>query len=214
MVDGSLPLVVGIAGPSGSGKTTLAQGILNKIGTQRIAFLPHDAYYRNQEHLLYSERLQVNYDHPDALETELLIMQILKLKAGQAIELPVYDFKAYTRSLQTQQVLPRAIILVEGILIFADPRLRDLFDVRIYVDAAADICFIRRLQRDIKERGRSVDSIVQQYLKTVRPSLIEFVEPSKRYADLIVPEGGMNQVALAMVTSRLHSLLSQEQKDV
>ncbi len=214
MLDGSLPLVVGIAGPSGSGKTTLAQGILNKIGTQRIAFLPHDAYYRNQEHLLYSERLQVNYDHPDALETELLIMQILKLKAGQAIELPVYDFKAYTRSLQTQQVLPRAIILVEGILIFADPRLRDLFDVRIYVDAAADICFIRRLQRDIKERGRSVDSIVQQYLKTVRPSLIEFVEPSKRYADLIVPEGGMNQVALAMVTSRLHSLLSQEQKDV
>lgn len=214
MLDGSLPLVVGIAGPSGSGKTTLAQGILNKIGTQRIAFLPHDAYYRNQEHLLYSERLQVNNDHPDALETELLIMQILKLKAGQAIELPVYDFKAYTRSLQTQQVLPRAIILVEGILIFADPRLRDLFDVRIYVDAAADICFIRRLQRDIKERGRSVDSIVQQYLKTVRPSLIEFVEPSKRYADLIVPEGGMNQVALAMVTSRLHSLLSQEQKDV
>lgn len=214
MLDGSLPLVVGIAGPSGSGKTTLAQGILNKIGTQRIAFLPHDAYYRNQEHLLYSERLQVNYDHPDALETELLIMQILKLKAGQAIELPVYDFKAYTRSLQTQQVLPRAIILVEGILIFADPRLRDLFDVRIYVDAAADICFIRRLQRDIKERGRSVDSIVQQYLKTVRPSLIEFVEPSKRHADLIVPEGGMNQVALAMVTSRLLSLLSQEQKDV
>lgn len=214
MLDGSLPLVVGIAGPSGSGKTTLAQGILNKIGTQRIAFLPHDAYYRNQEHLLYSERLQVNYDHPDALETELLIMQILKLKAGQAIELPVYDFKAYTRSLQTQQVLPRAIILVEGILIFAGPRLRDLFDVRIYVDAAADICFIRRLQRDIKERGRSVDSIVQQYLKTVRPSLIEFVEPSKRYADLIVPEGGMNQVALAMVTSRLRSLLSQEQKDV
>lgn len=214
MLDGSLPLVVGIAGPSGSGKTTLAQGILNKIGTQRIAFLPHDAYYRNQEHLLYSERLQVNYDHPDALETELLIMQILKLKAGQAIELPIYDFKAYTRSLQTQRVLPRAIILVEGILIFADPRLRDLFDVRIYVDAAADICFIRRLQRDIKERGRSVDSIVQQYLKTVRPSLIEFVEPSKRYADLIVPEGGMNQMALAMVTSRLRSLLSQEQKDV
>jgi uridine kinase len=213
MAPSELPLVIGIAGPSGSGKTTLAQGILTQVGAERIAFLPHDAYYRNQDQMPYEERLLVNYDHPDSLETELLIAHILALKAGQPVALPVYDFKAYTRSVESRRVEPRTIILVEGILIFTDPQLRKLFDARIFVDADPDICFIRRLQRDIHERGRSVESVIQQYLGTVRPSYLEFVEPSKRFADVIVPEGGMNEVALSLVIARLRALLNQERPD-
>lgn len=213
MAPSELPLVIGIAGPSGSGKTTLAQGILTQVGAERIAFLPHDAYYRNQDQMPYEERLLVNYDHPDSLETELLIAHIRALKAGQPVELPVYDFKAYTRSVESRRVEPRTIILVEGILIFTDPQLRKLFDARIFVDADPDICFIRRLQRDIHERGRSVESVIQQYLGTVRPSYLEFVEPSKRFADVIVPEGGMNEVALSLVIARLRALLNQERPD-
>lgn len=213
MAPSELPLVIGIAGPSGSGKTTLAQGILTQVGAERIAFLPHDAYYRNQDEMPYEERLLVNYDHPDSLETELLIAHIRALKAGQPVELPVYDFKAYTRAVESRRVEPRTIILVEGILIFTDPQLRKLFDARIFVDADPDICFIRRLQRDIHERGRSVESVIQQYLGTVRPSYLEFVEPSKRFADVIVPEGGMNEVALSLVIARLRALLNQERPD-
>lgn len=213
MAPSELPLVIGIAGPSGSGKTTLAQGILTQVGAERIAFLPHDAYYRNQDEMPYEERLLVNYDHPDSLETELLIAHIRALKAGQPVELPVYDFKAYTRAVESRRVEPRTIILVEGILIFTDPQLLKLFDARIFVDADPDICFIRRLQRDIHERGRSVESVIQQYLGTVRPSYLEFVEPSKRFADVIVPEGGMNEVALSLVIARLRALLNQERPD-
>ena len=203
----TLPLVVGIAGGSGSGKTTLAEAILDEIGRERIAFLPHDAYYRDQSHLTLEERLRVNYDHPDALETDLLIQHIEALLRGEAIERPVYDFKLNTRSPETRYVEPRQIILVEGILLFYEPQLRKLFDMKLFVDADPDICFIRRLMRDIQERGRTVESVITQYLGTVRPSYIEFVEPSKRFADVIIPEGGMNNVALQMVIARLRGLL-------
>lgn len=207
MATSLLPLVVGIAGPSGSGKTTLAQTVLNEIGVDRIAFLPHDAYYRNQDEMSFEDRLKTNYDHPDSLETELLIDHIRALKTHKTVEVPVYDFKSYTRSGNTTKVVPRSIVLVEGILIFTEPKLRRLFDVKIFIDADPDICFIRRLQRDITERGRSVESVISQYLSTVRPSNIDFVEPSKRYADVIIPQGGMNSVALDMVIARFRSLL-------
>jgi uridine kinase len=202
-----LPIVVGIAGGSGSGKTTLSQAILDEIGRERIAFLPHDAYYRDQAGLSMEERLMVNYDHPDALETDLLIQHIQTLRHGEAIDRPVYDFKLYTRSQETRRIEPRQIILVEGILLFYEPLLRKVFDMKLYVDADPDICFIRRLTRDMQERGRSVESVIEQYLSTVRPSYIEFVEPSKRFADVIIPEGGMNNVALQMVIARLRGLL-------
>ncbi|MFZ3069832.1 MAG: uridine kinase [Anaerolineaceae bacterium] len=207
MATSTPPLVIGIAGGSGSGKTTLARAILDEIGRDRIAFLPHDAYYCDQTELTFEERLKVNYDHPDSLETDLLIEHVKALHRGNTIELPVYDFKQYTRSAETRRIEPRSIILVEGILLFYESKLRKLFDVKLFMDADPDICFIRRLQRDIRERGRTVDSVIQQYLDTVRPSYIEFVEPSKRFADVIIPEGGKNSVALQMVIARLHNLL-------
>ena len=203
------PIIIGVAGGSGSGKTTLAQSILEEIGSDRIAFLPHDAYYRNLDHLPFEERLKVNYDHPDSLETELLIAHIHALSAGHAVDLPVYDFKAHTRSKTTLRVEPRPIILVEGILIFAEPGLRRIFSMKLFVDTDPDICFIRRLERDITERGRTVESVINQYMATVRPSYIEFVEPSKRFADVIIPEGGMNTVALQMVIARLRGMLDE-----
>ncbi len=206
MAANTSPIVVGIAGASGSGKTTLAHSILDAIGRDKIAFLPHDAYYRNQDATPFEERLRVNYDHPDSLETTLLIQHIKALHNGKPVKMPIYDFKLYTRSSETKIVEPRQIVLVEGILLFWESALRDLFDVKIFVDAAPDICFIRRLSRDVRERGRTVDSVVTQYLGTVRPSFIEFVEPSKRFADVIIPEGGKNTVALQMVIARLRSL--------
>jgi len=203
----STPMIIGIAGGSGSGKTTLANSILDAIGRDRISFLPHDAYYRNQSDKTFEERLLVNYDHPDSLETELLIKHIQTLKRGEAVDLPVYDFKLNTRSDQTVIVLPKPIILVEGILIFVEPELRSLCSMKLFVDTDQDICFIRRLQRDVTERGRTVESVINQYLQTVRPSYIEFVEPTKRFADVIIPEGGRNTVAADMVIARLKALL-------
>lgn len=201
------PLVIGIAGGTGSGKSTVANAILRRVGAQHIAFLPHDAYYRELQHLSKTERARINFDHPDALESELLVQHILALKSGQAIELPVYDFTTDSRTGQTVHIEPRKIVLVEGILIFYEKSLRDLFDVRIFVDTDADIRFIRRLQRDIIERGRTMESVINQYLNTVRPMHLEFVEPSKRYADVIIPEGGLNTVALDMVTARIEAML-------
>jgi uridine kinase len=210
MAHSKSPLIIGIAGGSGSGKTTLAELILEHIGKDKIAFLPHDAYYRDQDHLPYEERVKVNYDHPDSLETELLIRHIQDLEAGKPIELPVYDFTIHSRKHVTVTVEPRSIILVEGILIFYEKKLRKLFDVKLFVDADPDIRFIRRLTRDITERGRSVDSVINQYQTTVRPMYLEFVEATKRYADIIIPEGGRNSVALEMVIARLESLLGEE----
>jgi len=201
------PLIIGIAGGSGSGKTTLANSILEAIGEDKIALLPHDAYYRDQRNKSLEERRLVNYDHPDSLETDLMIKHIQTLTRGEAIDLPVYDFKQQTRVAETVRIQPKPIILVEGILIFVEPNLRNLFSMKLFVDTDQDICFIRRLLRDVTERGRTVESVIDQYLRTVRPSFIEFVEPTKRFADVIIPEGGQNTVASDMVIARLKALL-------
>jgi uridine kinase len=201
------PLVIGIAGGSGSGKTTVAQEILNRVGPARISFLQHDAYYKDLSGLPPTQRMAVNFDHPNSLETELLIQHIEMLKKNEKVDLPIYDFANHSRTEETFEVLPRGVILVEGILIFAEPDLRKLFDVKIFVDTDDDIRFIRRLERDIAERGRTTDNVVKQYLETVRPMHLEFVEPSKRYADVIIPEGGHNIAALDMVVARIESLL-------
>ena len=200
-------LIIGIAGGSGSGKTTLANSILEAIGEDKIALLPHDAYYRDQRNKSLEERRLVNYDHPDSLETDLMIKHIQTLMREEAIDLPVYDFKQQTRVAETVRIQPKPIILVEGILIFVEPKLRNLFSMKLFVDTDQDICFIRRLLRDVTERGRTVESVIDQYLRTVRPSFIEFVEPTKRFADVIIPEGGQNTVASDMVIARLKALL-------
>ncbi|HOM66886.1 MAG TPA: uridine kinase [Brevefilum fermentans] len=200
-------MVVGIGGGTGSGKTTLADLIRKRMGMGSIAFLAHDAYYRDQKHLTPEERAKVNYDHPDSLETDLMVRHIQQLLRGQAIEMPVYDFSTHSRKTETVHVSPKPVILVEGILIFVEKELRDLFDMKIFVDTDADIRLIRRLLRDIQERGRTLQSVVDQYLRTVRPMHLEFVDASKRYADIIIPEGGFNVVALDMVIARLQSLL-------
>jgi len=208
--DCSEVMVVGIAGGTGAGKSTLATLVLENLGRDKIAHLPHDAYYRLQKDMPLEERAKINYDHPDSLETELLVEHILQLKKGHAVDMPVYDFTIHNRKEETVRVEPRQVILVEGILIFVEKSLRELFDMKIYVDTDPDIRFIRRLTRDIEERGRTMRSVINQYLKTVRPMHLDFVESSKRYADIIVPEGGYNTVALDMVIARLQSLLNGE----
>ena len=209
MTNKKTPLVFGIAGGTGSGKTTIADYILKTVGPEKIAFLPHDAYYRDQTGLTQEERAQVNFDHPSSLETELLIEHINKLRNKETIQLPNYDFKTHTRTQDTITIKPQPIIVIEGILIFAEPELRDLFDLKIYVDTDADIRFIRRLKRDIEERGRTTESVINQYLDTVRPMHLEFVEPSKRYASVIIPEGGYNTVALDLIVARIESMLQE-----
>jgi uridine kinase len=201
-------LLIGVAGGSGSGKTTVSHAILERVGRDRIAYLQHDAYYRDRSALPPAERARINYDHPDSLETDLLIEHLKQLRAGHAIEMPQYDFAQHIRKAETRRVEPRAVILVEGILIFADRALRDLFDIKIFVDTDPDLRFLRRLQRDIAERGRTVESVIAQYLETVRPMHLEFVEPSKRYADVIIPEGGFNTIAIDMVVARINALLN------
>jgi uridine kinase len=202
------PLVIGVAGGTGSGKTTIAEAILDHIGRERIAYIQHDAYYRDLGHLPLEQRRQQNFDHPDALEDSLLLHHLRQLMRHEAAEIPIYDFVQHTRRPETTRIEPRPVILVEGILIFVDPELRAMMDIKIYVDTDADIRFIRRLERDLEERGRSLDSVIQQYLATVRPMHLEFVEPSKRYADVIVPTGGRNPVALEMICARIERLLA------
>lgn len=207
----TIPLVIGIAGGSGSGKTTVANVILERVGAQHIAYLPHDAYYKDLSGLDPVQRAAINFDHPNSLDTALLTEHVKQLVEGLPIKLPVYDFKIHTRTSRTVHINPQPVIIVEGILIFAEPELRALFDVKIFVDTDSDIRFIRRLQRDIHERGRSTESVIQQYLNTVRPMHLEFVEPSKRYADVIIPEGGLNQVAMDMVVARIQALLQRKE---
>jgi uridine kinase len=203
------PIIIGVAGGTGSGKTTVSQAILDRVGRDKIAYIQHDFYYKDRSHLPPEERLKINFDHPDALETGLLVQHLKELRAGHPVEVPVYDFTTHARTSQRQWVEPRLVILVEGILIFADNALRDMMDVKIYVDTDADIRFIRRLERDITERGRSMRSVIDQYLATVRPMHLEFVEPSKRYADVIIPEGGFNPVALDMVVARIGAMVEE-----
>lgn len=201
------PLVIGIAGGSGSGKTTVVQVILQRVGADRIAFLQHDSYYKDLGGLPPAQHADINFDHPHSLETDLLIEHIACLRDGKPVQVPIYDFSTDSRTGQTFTVQPRPVILVEGILIFTEAALREMFDVKLFVDTDPDIRFIRRLERDIKERGRTTESVIKQYLLTVRPMHLEFVEPSKRYADVIIPEGGMNTAALDMVVARIEALL-------
>ena len=200
-------IVIGIAGGTGSGKTTVANVILDRVGADKIAFVAHDAYYKDLQNLSPSQRSLINFDHPDSLETDLMVEHIKALKASHPVDIPIYDFTTHSRTKQTHHIDPQPVILVEGILIFADASLRELFDVKIFVDTPADIRFIRRLERDLVERGRTVESVIQQYQSTVRPMHLEFVEPSKRYADVIIPEGGLNTVAMDMVVARIEELL-------
>lgn len=209
MADKNSPLVIGVAGGTGSGKTTVANVILTKVGKNHIAYLPHDAYYRDLGDLPYDQKAAMNFDHPDSLETELMIEHVVALKSGKPVDIPIYDFSIHSRTTKTIRVEPHPVIIVEGILLFVDKELRDLLDIKIFVDTDPDIRFIRRLQRDITERGRTTEMVIQQYLTTVRPMHLEFVEPSKRYANIIIPEGGLNEVAMEMVIARIESLLSK-----
>jgi uridine kinase len=201
------PLIIGIAGGSGSGKTTVAQELLNRVGPDRIAYLPHDAYYKDLSGLPPVQKAEVNFDHPNSLDTEYLIKHVKQLRAGNPVDLPVYDFSTHSRTEKTIPITPHRVIVVEGILIYAEPELRPLFDLKIFVDTDSDLRFIRRLQRDMSERGRTPESVIKQYMKTVRPMHLEFVEPSKRYADVIIPEGGFNTAALDMVAARIEEML-------
>lgn len=207
MTERPRPVTIAVAGGTGSGKTTISNAVLSRVGAHNIAYLPHDAYYKDLTHLTIEQRRSVNFDHPDSLDTDLLIQHIIALQAWQSVAIPVYDFTRHERTRQTELVEPQPIILVEGILILAEPSLRPLFDVKIFVDTDADIRFIRRLKRDVAERGRTPDSVIEQYMLHVRPMHQEFVEPSKRYADVIIPEGGFNTVAIDMVSDRIRSLM-------
>ena len=205
-----MSVVIGIAGGSGSGKTTVQRRVMERFGTRRIALLDHDAYYLDLAHLAPDQRARFNFDHPDALETDLLVDHLDRLLAGEAIEKPTYSFETHSRLDATESVEPRPVILVDGILVLAESALRVRMDVKLYVDAAPDVRLMRRIERDLHERGRSVESVLDQYRRTVRPMHLEFVEPSKRHADVIIPRGGRNQVAIDMVLSRVQSLLDLE----
>lgn len=204
------PLVIGVAGGSGSGKTTVVRRIVESIGDEQVTVLDQDRYYRDRNDLRLEERAALNYDHPDSLETDLLVRHVLELREGRPVQVPVYDFARHARQAATDQATPRKAIIVEGILIFADAALRGLMDVKVFVDADDDTRFIRRLQRDISERGRTVNSVIEQYLGTVKPMHLEFVEPSKRYADIIIPLGGHNTVAIDMLLTLIRSLAGRE----
>jgi uridine kinase len=203
-------IIIGVAGGTASGKTTVSDAILERVGRDRIAYIQHDSYYRDLSHLPLEERRQLNFDHPDALETELLVAHLRQLQAQEPIEVPIYDFATYQRSHQVRRVEPCRVVLVEGILILVDRELREMMDVKLYVDTDADLRFIRRLERDIRERDRTMESVIQQYLTTVRPMHLEFVEPSKRYADVIIPAGGFNTTAIEMIVARIEGMLAGE----
>lgn len=200
------PIIIGIAGGTGSGKSTLADNIKKEF-EHNISTLSHDYYYKSNDDLPFEERVKLNYDHPDAFETNLLIEHLTKLKNGETIKRPSYSFVEHLREKETYEVVPKKVIIVDGILIFENKTLRDMMDIKIFVDTDADIRFIRRLLRDVEERGRTVPSVVEQYCTTVKPMHEQFVEPSKKYADIIVPEGGYNQVALNMIIEKIRSII-------
>ena len=205
------PVTIAVAGGTGSGKTTIANAILERVGSHHIAYVPHDSYYKDRPDIPLEQRRAINFDHPDSLETTLTHDHIVALQNWQPIDIPIYDFTVHRRTSEVQHIEPQPIILVEGILVLAEPTLRPLFDVKIFVDTDADIRLIRRLHRDIEERGRTAESVINQYLSTVRPMHMEFVEPSKRHADVIIPEGGFNTVAIDMVSDRISALLLRTQ---
>jgi uridine kinase len=202
----SASIVIGVAGGSGSGKTTVVRRIVESLGIDQVTVLEHDRYYRERNDLRLEERAALNYDHPDSLETDLLVRHVMELRAGRSVDLPIYDFARYARTGSFETFNPRRATIVEGILIFTDARLRELMDIKVFVDTDDDTRFIRRLQRDMTERGRTVQSVIEQYLSTVKPMHLDFVEPSKRYADIIIPQGGHNAVAIDMLLTLIRGL--------
>lgn len=205
-----MTLVVGIAGATGSGKTTVARRLTEALPRGSVALLQHDSYYRDRADLSYEQRCELNFDHPDSLETPLMVEHLQQLRAGKAARVPIYDFTTHRRLPDTQRLEPGAVVVVEGILVLADPDLRAMLDIKVFVDTDADIRVFRRIRRDIEQRGRSFESVRKQYYSTVRPMHLQFVEPSKRWADIILPEGGRNQVALDLLVARLHTVIAAE----
>lgn len=205
-----MTLVVGIAGATGSGKTTVARRLTESLPRGSVALLQHDSYYRDRADLTYEQRCELNFDHPDSLETSLMVEHLQQLRAGKSTRVPIYDFTTHRRRTDTVRVEPGAVVVVEGILVLADPDLRQMFDIKVFVDTDADIRVFRRIRRDIEQRGRSFESVRRQYYSTVRPMHLQFVEPSKRWADIILPEGGRNQVALDLLVAKLHTVIAAE----
>jgi len=200
-------ILIGIGGGSGSGKTSVAQNIDKALGAGRVCIIEQDFYYKDLGHLPPEQRARMNFDHPDAFDMDLLHSQLCDLLSGKVIEHPIYDFRNHCRKPETERVGPHRVIVLEGILILMDPRIRELMDIKVYVDNDPDVCFIRRLRRDLDERGRSVGSVIEQYEKSVRPMYLQFVEPTKRYADIIIPGGGFNMVAIDLLTTKIEALL-------
>ena len=203
-------MIIGICGGTGSGKTTVANRILQSVSANEVAFIQQDSYYRNLDQMPLDIRQRVNFDHPDALDNDLMVEHVRALKAGQGVDLPIYDFKNHARRRETLRMEPKLITIVEGILIFAETRLLEEMDIKVFVDTPDDIRFIRRLRRDIAERGRTADSVIEQYLATVRPMHMQFVEPSKRCADVIIPEGGHNLVSIDLLSGKIRERLANE----
>lgn len=199
--------IIGICGGSGSGKTTVTSTLVNLVGEENVSIIEQDSYYKDQSHLGFEDRVKTNYDHPFAFDNELLIQQIKDLKEGKAIEKPIYDFSEHNRKKKTLKVESKEVVILEGILIFNEQEIRDLMDIKVFVDTDSDVRIIRRILRDIKDRGRSLDSVIMQYMTTVRPAHLQFVEPSKRYADIIIPEGGKNKVAIDLLYQKIKSEL-------
>ena len=208
------PVIIGICGGSGSGKSTVTKSIFEHTGEARCTIIRQDNYYKDQSHLPFEEREKTNYDHPFAFDNALLISHIRALKANQAVDMPEYDFTTRNRKRETIRIEPKKIILLEGILLFSEPEILSLLDMRIFVDTDSDVRILRRIRRDMRERGRSLDSVMEQYLTTVRPAHLQFVEPSKRYADIIVPEGGHNRVAVDLIQTKIDQILSASKNDL
>lgn len=209
MVADFRPVILGVAGGSGSGKSTVVREVCRLLEEGTACVLHHDAYYRDLAHLPFEERVGVNFDHPDSLETELMVEHVHRLLAGKSVEMPTYDFSTHARTRATERRDPTPVVILDGILVLADPRLRQVMDLKVFVDTEPDLRLIRRIRRDVIKRGRTPDSVITQYEATVRPMHLEFVEPSKRYADLVVPEGGYNRVAVDLVVARLRALLAE-----
>ena len=204
------PIIIGVTGGSGSGKTSISRAILDQFPRHSIMMLEHDSYYKNQDHLVFEERLNTNYDHPFAFDTDLLIEHLEQLRRFETIEKPVYDYVRHTRSAEVILQEPKEVIILEGILILEDERLRNLMDIKIYVETDDDIRIIRRIKRDMEERGRTLDSVIDQYLSVVKPMYHQFIEPTKRYADVIVPEGGANYVAIDLINTKIQSIFESK----
>lgn len=209
-MDKKSTIIIGISGASASGKSLLANTIVNELGSDQVVIISEDAYYKNNSDIPFEERAKINYDHPDAFDHELLYQHLIALQQGKSVEIPIYNHSLHLRDKQTRPIGQHAIIVLEGILLFVEKQLRELMDIRIYMETSLDICLIRRLKRDTKERGRSLDSVLQQYEETVRPMYMQFIDPSKRHADLIVPRGGGNRIAIDMIKAKMRELLANK----